>query len=87
MSLTALNMHDDLFDGLYAVQFWQAEAGQLEFRYVAGPDFHSSRLPRIEEGLRRKLGDDFQLEYRAVREVEKTPRGKHKWLVSQLGSR
>lgn len=85
VSLTALNMHDDLFDGLYAVQFWQAEPGRLEFRYVAGPDFHSSRLPRIEEGLRRKLGDDFQLEYRAVREVEKTPRGKHKWLVSELG--
>jgi phenylacetate-CoA ligase len=41
-------------------------------------------LAAIEAGIRRKLGDDFQVELRAVGEVEKTARGKHRWLVSRL---
>jgi hypothetical protein len=41
-------------------------------------------LAVIEESIRRKLGDDFQITCREVKEVEKTPRGKHRWLVSQL---
>ncbi|HSH17416.1 MAG TPA: hypothetical protein VLD18_15360, partial [Verrucomicrobiae bacterium] len=31
ISLTAFNMHDAIFDGLYAVQFYQEEAGRAEF--------------------------------------------------------
>jgi phenylacetate-CoA ligase len=88
ISLTAFNMHDAVFDDLYAVQFYQAEPGRAEFRYVAGPRFDSSRLAAIEAAIGRKLGDDFQIQCRAVAEVEKTPRGKHRWLVSSLtGSR
>ena len=81
---TAFNMHDAVFDDLYAVQFCQEQPGVAEFRYVAGPRFHSSRLARIEEGIRRKLGDDFQITFREVNDVEKTPGGKHRWLVSKL---
>ena len=84
ISLTAFNMHDAVFDELYAVQFYQERPGFAEFRYVAGPKFQASRIPAIEGGIRRKLGDDFQVELKAVREVEKTSAGKHKWLVSRL---
>src|SRR5439155_10993451 len=61
ISLTAFNMHDAVFDDLYAVQFYQDQQGIAEFRYVVGPRFHSSRLAGVEERVRRKLGDDFQL--------------------------
>ena len=84
ISLTAFNMHDATFDDLYAVQFYQEEPGRAEFRYLPGPRFHPSRLTKIEEGIRHKLGDDFQIVLREVREVEKTARGKHRWLVSKL---
>jgi phenylacetate-CoA ligase len=86
ISLTAFNMHDAVFDGLYAVQFHQAEPGHAEFRYVPSPTFHSSRLEAIRDGVTRKLGDDFVVTFREVRETEKTARGKHRWLVSQLTS-
>lgn len=85
ISLTAFNMHDSIFDDLYAVQFFQEMPGEAEFRYVPGPRFHSSRLQVIEEGIRRKLGDDFQVVLRQVEETEKTARGKHRWLVSKVG--
>lgn len=84
ISLTAFNMHDDLFDGLYAVQFCQEEPGVAEFRYVPSPDFHTSRLDKIRDGIERKLGDDFRVTFRAVESTEKTARGKHRWLVSKL---
>ena len=84
ISLTAFNMHDAIFDGLYAVQFFQAEPGVAEFRYIPSPEFHASRLAKIESGVMHKLGDDFRLVMREVAEVEKTARGKHTWLVSRL---
>jgi len=84
ISLTAFNMHDGIFDNLYAVQFHQEERGQAQFRYVPGPKFDPVRLTQIEDGIRRKLGDDFHLELKQVAGVEKTARGKHRWLVSRL---
>lgn len=84
ISLTAFNMHDSVFDGLYAVQFFQERAGAAEFRFVPGPSFDPGRLVTIEAGIRRKLGDDFELTLREVAETERTSRGKHKWLVSRL---
>ena len=84
ISLTAFNMHDAIFDDLYAVQFFQEQPGVAEFRYVPGPHFHTTRLLDIEKGIRRKLGDDFQIALREVKETEKTARGKHRWLVSRL---
>jgi phenylacetate-CoA ligase len=84
ISLTAFNMHDNVFDGLYAVQFYQAEPGRAEFRYIAGPNFDSSRLPKIASAIHKKLGDDFSIQMKAVVEVEKTKAGKHKWLISEI---
>lgn len=85
ISLTAFNMHDAIFDGLYAVQFYQEAPGFAEFRYIPGPSFEQERLGQIKAGIRRKLGDDFQVTFQCVTDVEKTPAGKHKWLVSKLG--
>jgi len=84
ISLTAFNMHDAVFDEVYAVQFFQDQPGIAEFRYVPGRHFHGSRLEQIGQRVRQKLGDDFQITFREVKEVDKTPRGKHRWLVSTL---
>ena len=84
ISLTAINMHDDIFDDLYAVQFYQDQPGKVHLRYLPGPKFQTTRLPHIEAGVRRKLGDDIDLILQRVDSVEKTSRGKHKWLVSKI---
>ena len=84
ISLTTFNMHDAIFDDLYAVQFYQDQPGRAEFRYIPSPSFQQSRLQAIEAGIRRKLGDDFSITFKAVAEVEKTSAGKHKWIVSKL---
>ncbi|GEP44595.1 phenylacetate--CoA ligase family protein [Brevifollis gellanilyticus] len=81
ISLTALNMHDSIFDGLLAVQFAQGKPGEVEFRYQPGPAWPPARAESMRAGLLRKLGDDFDLRLREVGEVEKTVSGKHRWLV------
>lgn len=87
ISLTAFNMHDDIFDGLYAVQFRQIHPGEAEFCYVPSPAFDPARARMILERIRQKTGDDLVVSLRQVNETEKTSAGKHKWLVSNLGIR
>lgn len=84
ISLTAINMHDRIFDGLLAVQFFQENKGVVECRFQPGPKWQSSREEAMQAGLLKKLGDDFTLNLRQVPEVEKTSAGKHKWLVTRL---
>jgi len=84
ISLTAINMHDHIFDGLMAVQFCQEREGEVEFRYQTGPQWQGSSVDLMRSGLMKKLGDDFVLVLREVSEVEKTSAGKHKWLITKL---
>lgn len=86
ISLTAINMHDDIFDGLLAVQFFQEHPAEVECRYQTGPKWQNSRVEAMRSGLLAKLGDDFTLTLREVGEVEKTSSGKHKWLITTLKS-
>jgi len=84
ISLTAMNMHDDVFDGLLAVQFHQHEPGVVECHLQPTPAWSSDREAAIRAGLLRKLGDDFELTLRVVDQIEKTSAGKHRWLVTTL---
>ncbi|MCB1211020.1 MAG: phenylacetate--CoA ligase family protein, partial [Verrucomicrobiales bacterium] len=84
VSLTAVNMHDGIFDGLLAVQFFQGKKGVVEFRYQPGSAWRTERESAMRAGLMEKLGDDFSLELRAVSGVEKTAAGKHRWLISEI---
>ncbi len=84
ISLTAMNMHDDLFDGLLAVQFHQHEPGVVECYLQPTSTWSCDREAVIRVGLLRKLGDDFELTLRVVDQIEKTRDGKHCWLVTTL---
>ena len=84
ISLTAMNMHDDIFDGLLAVQFHQHEPGVVACHLLPTPRWSRDRDEAIKIGLLRKLGDDFELTLRLVDEIEKTCAGKHRWLVTTL---
>jgi transcriptional regulator with AAA-type ATPase domain len=84
ISLTAINMHDDLFEGLLAVQFHQHQPGEAELHLLPGPTWSADRQNAIHAGLMRKLGDDFNLTLRVAEQLELTSAGKHRWLVTSL---
>lgn len=81
ISLTMFNMHDAVFDNLYAVQFHQKAPGIVEFWYKPTAQFTESQLETIRQGVKSKLGDDFEITFRPVEEMVRTVRGKHCWLV------
>lgn len=82
--LTAINRHDDVFEGLLAVQFVQTQAGVVAFRYQPGPRWNPDHQPRLAAALRRRLGADFDVRLEARAELEKTAAGKHRWLITTL---
>jgi phenylacetate-CoA ligase len=84
ISLTAINMHDRIFDGLMAVQFVQEQPGAVRLCIQPGKQWEVARVRAIYTGLVTKLGDDFTLEVSLVDEVEKTSTGKHKWLITKI---
>ncbi len=84
ISLTAFNMHDSVFDSFVAVQFFQEEPGRAEFRFIPNSRFDPSQIEPLRRRLAVKLGEDFDLTFASLPELEKTSRGKHRWLVSKL---
>ncbi len=85
ISMTAINMHDDLFDALRQFQFFQDRPGEVTFHYVAkAGTLPTSEQDRIRRGLERKLGDDVTLSLRPVVEIARTRSGKYRFLDQRL---
>jgi phenylacetate-CoA ligase len=82
--VTVVNRHDDAFDGLRALQFHQSEAGSLEVRVVPSATLEQSALTSIEQRIVERIGSGFTLRICEVEDVERTARGKQRWLVSSL---
>lgn len=83
ISMTAINMHDDIFDAIRQFQFHQHARGRVTFRYVA----RSNADPDLDDIRRRlllKLGDDVELTMEPVEEIRPTLRGKHRFLLQEL---
>ena len=84
ISMTAINMHDDLFEALLQFQFVQRAAGAVEFHVVPRQPLNDDERARIHRGLLAKLGDDMTLEVREVAAIPRTPSGKLRFLDQRL---
>ncbi|MDB6006558.1 MAG: hypothetical protein JWR15_3545 [Prosthecobacter sp.] len=84
VSLTAINLHDRFFTEVLALQFRQSEPGAATVCYIPSPSFTAGTLAQMRQVLQHKLGDDFKLEFERVNDVERTPAGKHRWLITTL---
>lgn len=82
ISMTAINMHDDVFDSIRQFQFVQEERGVVTFKYV--PRSVGADLNRIHAGLARKLGNDVKIRFDRVDEIQPTRSGKHRFLDQRL---
>lgn len=85
ISMTAINMHDDIFDGLRQFQFFQERAGVVTFNYVpkAG-SLNESEERKIRSGLQAKLGTDMTLHLKQVAEISRTKAGKFRFLDQRM---
>ncbi len=84
ISMTAINMHDDIFDHLNQFQFYQEEKGRVTFRYIPKDKLSDDDRNDIRKRLMVKLGDDILLDMEAVENIPLTQRGKHRFLIQNM---
>jgi len=84
ISMTAINMHDDIFDHIRQFQFYQEQKGKVEFRYIPKQAVKDDVLQNIKRKLLFKLGSDVELVMKAVNDIPPAKRGKHRFLVQKL---
>lgn len=83
VSMTAINMHDDIFDELEQFRFYQDTIGEVVFNYVAKSKIQVN-TDKIYKGLKEKLTDEFELILQEVDVIEKTNAGKLRFLDQKL---
>ncbi len=84
ISMTAINMHDDIFDLIRQFQFIQETAGEVAFQYVPRRDLAENEVAAMKARLMVKLGDDIHLKIAAVNEIPRAPSGKYRFLDQRL---
>lgn len=84
ISMTALNVHDEAFDRVQQLQFYQCEKGKVELRIKRRPDYTERDSRRILAALEEKIGDTMEISLSFTEEIPLSPRGKFRFIVQEL---
>lgn len=84
VSMSAMNMHDRIFDRIVQFQFMQEQAGSVHFRYVPRMPLTPDQENHVRCGLSAKLGQDVSLIMEPVSEIPRTRAGKRRLLDQRL---
>ena len=84
ISMTAINMHSDIFDNVKQFQFLQEEKGKVILNLVKRATYTSRDDAIIREELMKKLGDEMYLKIQYKDEIPRTPSGKYRFLIQKL---
>ena len=84
VSMTAVNLHDDIFERIAQFQFHQRERGRVTFRYIPKTGHRAVDFGDLRRRFSAKLGDDTEIVFERVDRIDPTARGKHRFLVQEL---
>jgi len=84
ISMTAINMHSDVFDNVKQFQFYQEKEGEVIFNIVRKQSYTDQDTEYIRKELYKKLGDDVNLIIRFVDHIPRSQRGKYRFLIQKL---
>ena len=84
VSMTAINMHDAVFDSLQQFQFYQDKPGAIIMNIVPKQGHQRQHDKAIVQALQAKVGDQFDISLCYVENVEQTIRGKTRFLIQKL---
>jgi len=84
ISMTAINMHSDVFDNVKQFQFYQEKRGEVIFRIVKKEGYSNQDTEYIRNELYKKLGDDVNLVIQFVEHIPRTQSGKYRFLIQKL---
>lgn len=84
ISMTAMNMHDDIFDHIKQFQFYQDTIGKVIFNYIPKDDCTENVVQEMKFKLLKKFGSDIELLMNSVEDIPFTKRGKARFLIQKL---
>ncbi len=87
ISMTAINMHSDLFDNVRQFQFYQDAPGRVVLRLACKGSYTEQDTAKIMSAIGEKLGTDTELELVFVDQIARTQRGKYRFLDQKLAIR
>jgi phenylacetate-CoA ligase len=84
ISVTALNVHNDVFDRVHQIQFYQRERGRVELRIKPKPSYAERDTRRILRAMNEKIGDTMEISLSFMDEIPLSPRGKFRLIIQEL---
>lgn len=84
ISMTAINLHTDVFDNVQQLQFYQREKGRVELRLKRKPEYTDRDSQRILAALEEKMGDTMDISLVFPDEIPLMPRGKFRFIVREF---
>src|SRR5262249_39697525 len=81
---TAINVHDDTYDNVRQLQFYQDAPGRALLRIAPGPEFSERDRARIHRQLALKLKKQLTFEIELVDEVSLTRSGKRIYVEQHI---
>jgi len=84
ISMTAINMHSDVFDNVKQFQFYQEKKGEVIFNIVKKDTYTERDTKYIRTELYKKLGDDVDVIIHYVDDIPRTQSGKYRFLIQKL---
>ena len=84
ISMTAINMHSDVFNNVKQFQFVQEEKGKVVMDIIKKTSYTDKDTEYILSELYKKMGDGIDIEIVFVDEIPKTKRGKYRFLIQKL---
>ena len=86
VSMTAINMHDSVFDNINRFQFSQHKPGLVDFLYEPALNGKMINKKRIRGAICAKLGNDFSLNLVKSEKILLSKSGKQSFLLSSINA-
>jgi len=84
ISMTAINMHDNIFDELKQFQFYQDTPGELIMNVIPRNNLSEESINIIKNRLVNKIGKDVKFQIKIVKEIARTKSGKLRFLIQKI---
>ena len=77
-------IHSNVFTNILRFQFHQKKQGEIIIRVVPKPNFSALDKKRFLEAIYQRVGEDLDVEFEEVKNIELTERGKSKLFIQEV---
>lgn len=85
ISMTAINMHDETFEGVRQFQFHQRRRGEVTLLLKVSREFSDEKRTLILKSLKNKTHDEIDYDIKLVDSIDVTGMGKGIYLRQEIG--